>query len=55
MLRGGLELRVGTRSDLPLKLDDRAADPRSGRPSSGYLDVSVPERPVAGQDPQLSG
>jgi cell division septal protein FtsQ len=54
MLRGGLELRAGTRSELPLKLAiarrilDRTA-------VAGYLDVSVPERPVAGQYTQVSG
>ncbi len=54
MLRGGLELRVGTPSDLPLKL--AVARRILTRTSvSGYLDVSVPEWPVAGLDPQVSG
>jgi cell division septal protein FtsQ len=54
MLRGGLELRVGTRLDLPLKLAiaRRILD---RTPVYGYLDVSVPEWPVAGQDSQVSG
>jgi hypothetical protein len=54
VLRGGLEVRVGTRSDLALKLAiGRRILART--PVVGYLDVSVPERPVAGQEPQLSG
>jgi hypothetical protein len=54
MLRGGPELRVGTRSDLPLKLAiARRILTRTA--VSGYLDVSVPQRPVAGLEPQVSG
>jgi hypothetical protein len=54
MLRGGLELRAGTRSDLPLKLAiARRILDRTGL--AGYLDVSVPERPVAGRYSQVSG
>ena len=54
VLRGGLEVRVGTPSQLGLKL--AVARSIVGRvPVSEYLDVSVPERPVAGQDSQLSG
>jgi cell division septal protein FtsQ len=54
VLRGGLEVRVGTRSELALKL---AIARRILEHTAvlGYLDVSVPERPVAGQEPQLSG
>jgi cell division septal protein FtsQ len=53
-LRGGLELRVGTPSDLPLKL--AIAQRILTRTSvSGYLDVSVPKWPVAGSDLQVSG
>jgi cell division protein FtsQ len=54
VLRGGLEVRVGTRSELALKLAiaRRILDTTS---VTGYLDVSVPERPVAGQAHQLSG
>jgi cell division septal protein FtsQ len=54
MLRGGLELRVGTPSDLPLKLAI-ARRILTRTPVTGYLDVSVPDRPVAGFDPQVSG
>jgi cell division protein FtsQ len=53
-LRGGLELRAGAPSDLPLKL---AVAKRilAQTPVARYLDVSVVERPVAGIDPRVSG
>jgi len=47
-------LRVGERTELPLKLAI-ARRILSKTPVFGYLDVSVPERPVAHDDPQLSG
>jgi cell division protein FtsQ len=53
-LRGGAELRVGTRADLALKLAV-ARQILSQTTVSRYLDVSVPERPVAELDSQLSG
>jgi len=47
LLRTGLELRLGDGSDLPVKLEvARHVLPRLG--AGGYLDLSVPERPVAG-------
>jgi len=54
VLRGGLQVRVGTRSDLALKL---AIARRILQRTTvvGYLDVSVPERPVAGYKPQVEG
>jgi hypothetical protein len=48
-LRSGIELRLGDATDLAVKLEvarrvlPQLADLR------GYLDVSVPERPVAGE------
>ena len=54
VLRGGLQVRVGTRSELALKLAI-ARRILERAPVAGYLDVSVPERPVAGQEPQVSG
>ena len=47
-LRSGLELRLGDAVDLPLKLEvaRRVLPTLAG--AQGYLDVSVPERPVAG-------
>ena len=47
-LRSGIELRLGDTSDLPVKLEvARSVLPQLGD-LQGYLDVSVPERPVAG-------
>ena len=54
MLRGGLQVRVGDRSNLPLKLAV-AGRILQQTPLTGYLDVSVPQRPVATTDSQVSG
>ena len=49
VLRTGLELRLGDVSDLPVKLEvARHVLPRLAG-ARGYLDLSVPERPVAGE------
>lgn len=49
VLRSGLELRLGDSSDLEVKLEvARQILPQLGD-VRGYLDVSVPERPVAGE------
>jgi cell division septal protein FtsQ len=53
-LRGGLQLEVGTRSELALKLAIARRIVQS-TPLTGYLDVSVPQRPVAGADTKVSG
>ena len=48
-LRSGIELRLGDTSDLAVKLEvARHVLPQLGD-LDGYLDVSVPERPVAGE------
>jgi cell division protein FtsQ len=48
-LRSGLELRLGDHSDLAVKLEvARHVIPQLAG-SEDYLDVSVPERPVAGE------
>jgi cell division septal protein FtsQ len=58
-LRGGLEIELGPPIDLPLKVAiargilATLALPRDGGPD--YLDLTVPERPVAGRNPQPSG
>lgn len=58
-LRGGLEVRLGAPVDLGLKIAiahhllPALALPGNGGPD--YLDVAVPERPVAGRNPQPSG
>jgi cell division protein FtsQ len=58
-LRSGLELEFGAPTALDLKLAVvRTILPTLARPSSGgpnYLDVSVPERPVAGTKSQVGG
>jgi hypothetical protein len=52
VLANGLELRLGEGTDLPLKLAAaRKILPLLAAPAGGgptYLDVSAPERPVAG-------
>jgi cell division protein FtsQ len=47
-LRSGLELRLGDPTDLAVKLEVARQVLRQLEGESGYLDVSVPERPVAG-------
>lgn len=48
VLRNGLELRLGDSRDLPVKLEvARRVIPQLAG-AGGYLDVSVPDRPVAG-------
>ena len=54
-LRSGLELRLGEPTDVRLKLAIVRRALRHLPPGVTYVDVSVPERPVAGQEnPQLS-
>lgn len=49
VLRTGLELRLGDGSELPVKLEvARQVLPQLAG-AGGYLDLSVPERPVAGE------
>jgi cell division septal protein FtsQ len=58
-LRGGLEIQLGAPIELRLKIAiargilPQLALPRAGGPD--YLDITVPERPVAGRNPQPSG
>ena len=47
-LRSGLEVRLGDATDVALKLLVARRVIPLLRPGSRYLDVSVPERPVAG-------
>lgn len=47
-LRSGLELRLGDMHEVDLKLAVAARVLRALPVGSGYLDVSVPDRPVAG-------
>jgi cell division protein FtsQ len=54
VLASGRELRLGNAGDLRLKLAiARQLLPLTG--AARYVDVSVPERPVAGYDPQVEG
>jgi cell division septal protein FtsQ len=57
-LRGGLEIQLGPPVDLRLKIAiARGILPLLALPSHGgpdYLDITVPERPVAGRNPQPS-
>jgi cell division protein FtsQ len=58
-LRGGLEIRLGGPVDLRLKIAvARMILPRLALPGAGgpdYLDLVVPERPLAGRNPQPEG
>jgi len=58
-LRGGLEIQLGIPIDLRLKIAiARGILPSLALPGQGgpdYLDITVPERPVAGRNPQPSG
>jgi cell division protein FtsQ len=58
VLGGGLELRLGDGGDLRLKLAIARRILRTtgaATAAGGYLDVSVPERPVLSQDSQVGG
>jgi cell division protein FtsQ len=54
MLRSGLELRLGAPTDVRLKLAVARRALRLLPAGSSYLDISVPGRPVAGTNPQVS-
>jgi cell division protein FtsQ len=58
-LRGGLEIGLGAPVDLRLKIAiAHSIVPTLALPSQGgpdYLDIAVPERPVAGRNPQPEG
>lgn len=49
VLRSGLELRLGNSLDLPVKLEVARTVLAQLSGSETYLDVGVPERPVAGE------
>jgi hypothetical protein len=55
VLRRGPEIRLGTAVDLLLKATVAGRVLPLLEPEAAYLDVSVPERPVAGTRPKLSG
>jgi hypothetical protein len=54
VLAAGTQLRLGDSGDLRLKLSiAKQILPLAG--GAAYVDVSVPERPVAGYNPQVEG
>ena len=53
-LRSGLELRLGDPTDVRLKLAVARRALRGLPTGTAYLDVSVPDRPVAGTNPRVS-
>ena len=53
-LASGLELRLGRPEDLRLKLAVARRIVTALPPGAQYVDVSVPERPVVGTNPQVS-
>ena len=56
VLRSGLELRLGDGADWrSSSRSPRRILPATSTDGAGYLDVGVPERPVAGCNPRLSG
>jgi hypothetical protein len=54
VLASGLQLRLGDSGDLKLKLSI-AKQLLPLTPGAAYVDVSVPERPVAGYNSQVGG
>jgi cell division protein FtsQ len=54
VLTGGLEVRFGDSTDLPLKIAVVKRMLPLVRGASAYVDVTVPERPVAGGNPRVS-
>jgi hypothetical protein len=55
VLAAGPELRLGDLTDLPLKVAVARRILPLVETTTGYLDVSVPARPIAGEDPQVQG
>ena len=53
-LRLGVELRMGEPVDVRLKLAIARRALRALPPGTAYLDVSLPQRPVAGSNPKVS-
>jgi cell division protein FtsQ len=54
-LASGLDLRLGDGDELALKLAVAGRVLALVDPATDYLDVSIPERPVAGENPQVEG
>ena len=54
VLASGLEIRCGGSADLPLKVAVAERILKFVGHSNAYIDVSVPERPIAAGNPQVS-
>jgi cell division septal protein FtsQ len=54
VLASGLEIRCGDTADLPLKVAVAERILKFVGHSNAYIDVSVPERPIAAGNPQVS-
>ena len=54
-LRSGLELRLGDEQNLPLKLAIGARIATSAHQLRGYVDLTVPDRPVSNLNPKPAG
>ena len=52
VLRSGLELHLGDATNLPLKLAVGARIAASATDATGYIDVTVPDRPVSKLNPK---
>jgi cell division septal protein FtsQ len=55
VLRSGLELRLGDTRSLPLKLAVGQRIAASAGPVTGYVDLTVPGRPVSNLNPKPAG
>jgi hypothetical protein len=55
VLRSGLQLELGDTSNLPLKLVVGARIADSARDFTGYIDLTVPDRPVSRLNPKPAG
>jgi cell division protein FtsQ len=55
VLRSGLQLELGNTNNLPLKLMVGAQIAQSAQRATGYVDLTVPDRPVSKLNPQPEG
>ena len=55
VLRSGLQLELGNTHNLPLKLMVGAQIAHSAQRATGYVDLTVPDRPVSKLNPQPEG
>ncbi len=55
LVGSGVEIRLGAPRDIPLKLAIARRVLHLAGPTAAYVDVSTPQRPVAGTNPQVEG